>query len=114
MLCLKQIHKVAFRDLINRKNAGEKGRNIKYECHQMTDYLLPESSLNLEDKIEMFSLRAEMNQNPYNFGNKINCELGCLIPQDNEHYLKCHILNEGIENAMNYSEFLNGPLETKI
>ena len=113
-LVKKQIHKVAFRDLINRKNAGEKGRNIKYECLQMTDYLLPESSLNLEEKIEMFSLRAEMNQNPYNFGNKTNCELGCLIPQDNEHYLKCHILNEGIENAMKYSEFLNGPLQTKI
>ena len=75
---------------------------------------MPECSLNLEDKIEMFSLRTEMNSNPYNFGNKENCELGCLIPQDNEHYLNCNILNEGIENDMRYSEFLNGPLETKI
>ena len=62
----------------------------------------------------MFSLRTEMNSNPYNFGNKENCELGCLIPQDNEHYLNCNILNEGIENDMKYSEFFNGPLETKI
>ena len=75
---------------------------------------MPECSLNLEDKIEMFSLRTEMNSNPYNFGNKENCELDCLIPQDNEHYLNCNILNEGIENDMKYSKKFNGPLETKI
>ena len=110
----KQIHKVAFEDLIIRKNDGEKGKKILYECLQMTDYLLPECSLNLEDKAEMFSLRTEMNPNPFNFGKKTNCELGCPIPQDNEHYLNCIILNEGIENDMNYKDFLNGPLETKI
>ena len=113
-LVKKQIQKTAFRDLINKKNDGQKGKNIMYECLQTTHYLMPECSLNLEDKIEMFSLRTEMNSNPYNFGNKENCELGCLIPQDNEHYLNCNILNEGIENDMKYSKFLNGPLETKI
>ena len=113
-LVKKQIQKTAFRDLINKKNDGQKGKNIMYECLQTTHYLMPECSLNLEDKIEMFSLRTEMNSNPYNFGNKENCELGCLIPQDNEHYLNCNILNEGIENDIKYSEFLNGPLETKI
>ena len=103
----KQIRKIAFRDLINKKNNGQKGKNLRYEYLQTTDYLMPECSLNLEDKIEM-------NSNPYNFGNKENCELGCLIPKDNEHYLNCNILNEGIKNDMKYSEFLNGPLETKI
>ena len=38
----------------------------------------------------------------------------CLIPQDNENYLNCNILNEGIQNDMKYLEFLNGPLELKI
>ena len=35
-------------------------------------YLMPECSLNLEVKIKVFSLRTEMNLNPYNFGNKEN------------------------------------------
>ena len=48
-------------------------------------YLMPECSLNLEDKIKVFSLWTEMNLNIYNFGNKENFEMGCLIPQDNEH-----------------------------
>ena len=36
----KQIHKVAFEDLIIKKNDGGKGKKIVYECLQMTDYLL--------------------------------------------------------------------------
>ena len=60
----KQIHKVAFEDLIIRKNNGGKGHKTVYECLQMTDYLLPECSLNLEDKAEMFSLRTEIKPNP--------------------------------------------------
>ena len=45
---------------------------------------------------------------------KTNYNLGCLILKDNEQYLNCEILNEGIENDMNYKDFLNGQLETKI
>ena len=32
----KQIQNIAFRDLINKKNNGQKGKNIRYECLQTT------------------------------------------------------------------------------
>ena len=36
---------------------------------EMTDYLLPECELSNKDKIELFHIRSEMNDLPFNYGN---------------------------------------------
>ena len=36
----------------------------------MADYLLPEANLTTEDKVQLYSVRTEMNDNPFNYGEK--------------------------------------------
>jgi hypothetical protein len=74
-LVKRQIHKIAFRELIERQAKGEKGKLIVYESLNMADYLLPEAALTVEEKQEIFAVRTEMNENPFNFGNKTQCEV---------------------------------------
>ena len=62
---------------MNKKNSGEKGRHIHYEKHEMASYLLSKSNFSVKDKLEIFAIRCEMNDLPFNFGNKTNCEMGC-------------------------------------
>ena len=61
--------KVALRDLLDRKQKGEKGQEIIYKDISMADYLLPEATLSVTEKLELFAARTEMNENPYNYGN---------------------------------------------
>ena len=50
----------------------------------MTDYLLPESEMSNKDKIELFHIRTEMNDLPFNFGSKTICDKGCKEILDNK------------------------------
>ena len=81
--------KIALRDLLERKQRGEKGREIIYQDISMADYLLPEATLSVTEKLELFAARTEMNENSYNYGNKIVCELGCQEAQTNRHICMC-------------------------
>ena len=112
-LVKKQIRKVAFKELVDQQQGKEKGKLIRYDSLQMADYLLPESNLNTTDKLEIFALRAEMNQNPYNFGLKIFCELGCQQFQNNKHLFYCLKVNKK-ENTLLFEHILNGSLKEKI
>ena len=42
----------------------------------MAYYLHPEAELSTEEKVQLFSLRAEMNEIQNNFGYKQVCEMG--------------------------------------
>ena len=79
----------------------------------MADYLLPEAELTTKNKCQLFSLRAEMNENPYNYGEKILCSMGCKEEQTNAHILSCNRTNKNNE-PFKYEDFLNGPLNLKI
>ena len=102
-----QIRKMAFKDLVDQQQGKEKGKLIRYDSLQMADYLLPESNLNTTDKLEMFELRAEMNPNPYNFGLKIFCDLGCKKFQNNKHLFYCLKVTKK-ENTLLFEHILNG------
>ena len=79
----------------------------------MVDYMKPNCDLSVQEKIEMFSFRSEMNDLPFDFGRKENCEQGCQTPMNNEHCLNCPKLNE-IPNLLEYSNIQNGTLRQKI
>ena len=68
---------LVFCELTQKQKRGEKGKTIVYTSLGMADYLLPEAQLTVREKTDMFSLRCQMNENPCNFGEKIQCQMGC-------------------------------------
>ena len=108
----RKVTDVAFRDLVERQKNKTKGKYIEYTSLRMADYLHPESKISTEEKIQMFSLRTEMNEIQNNFGFKQICELGCSNSLlDNEHILNCSRMNV---KKYNFNEILNGSLKEKI
>jgi hypothetical protein len=112
-LVKKQMKEIALSELIFRQKKGAKGKFIHYNSFNMAEYLLPESNLTVIEKVQIFALRTEMNDNPCNFGEKIQCQLGCSQVQDNEHILNCPVLEES-ENILNLEDLRNGPIHKKI
>ena len=55
---------------------GQKGCHIQYEILEMATYLLSKSNFSVQEKVDIFS-RCEMNDLPFNYGNKTYCEMGC-------------------------------------
>ena len=94
-LVKKQATKAAFKYLQQKQENGKKGKTIVYEQIQMADYLLPECTLSVSDKIDMFAFRCEMNDLPDNFGQSKMHELQCHTLMDNEHLLNCSHLKQG-------------------
>ena len=110
-LVKKNIEIVAFRELIEKQKRGQKGRHINYERLEMSDYLLPECQISVEDKKELFLIRSEMNELPCNFGNPTLCELGCSQVLNSEHINSCPKLNQ--KEALKYENILNGTKNQK-
>ena len=103
---------LALSELISRQKKGEKRKSIEYNSFNMAEYLLPESNLTVTEKVQIFVLRSEMNENPCNFGGKIQCQMDCSQVQDNEHILNCHVLEES-KNQLNLEDTRNGPTHRK-
>ena len=108
----KKIEIVAFHELIEKQKGGKKGRNINYERLEMSDYLLPECQISVEDKRELFLIRSEMNELPCNFGNPTLCDLGCSQVLNSEHINSCPKLNQ--KEALPYENILNGKMNQKV
>ena len=110
----KQANKAAFRYLLQKQEGGKKGKFIKYDSIQMADYLLPECSLSVSDKREMFAFRCEMNNLPDNFGKSEMCEQQCQTLMNNEHLLSCSHLNQGQSQQLEMNQIRNGNIVEKI
>ena len=78
-LVKKNMKELALSELIFRQKRGEKGKSIEYNSFNMAEYLLPESNLTVSEKVQIFALRSEMNENPCNFGEKSN--VGWVAPR---------------------------------
>ena len=79
----------------------------------MAQYLLAKSQNSVQDKIEIFAYRCEMNSLPFNFGQKANCEQGCPNEMNNEHLLNCPQLNKETE-VEEFNQILNGTNQQKL
>ena len=55
----------------------------------MAKYLISEANLDSLDKLEIFSLGAEINSNPDNVGKKAFCEKGYPEEQNNKNVFCC-------------------------
>ena len=109
-----QAQKVAFKYLLDKLNNGKKGKLISYKQIELADYLTPECSLSVEDKLEMFSFRCEMNNLPNNFGKTDLCEMSCTEIMNNDHLLRCVHLNEGTPIDISLEQIRNGNISEKI
>ena len=70
--------------------------------------------MSTNDKLEMFAYRCEMNDLPFNYGNKTMCEMGCHEQiLNNEHLLNCPTIN-GNNIKVNLKEILNESNKEKI
>ena len=80
----------------------------------MASYLLSKSNISVGEKLEIFAIRCEMNELPFNYGEKTNCEMGCKAQvMNNEHILNCPELNYDT-SIMNITEILNGNKKQKL
>ena len=99
---------------LGKKNDGQKGCYVEYEELEMASYLMSKSNISVKDKIEMFAIRCEMNELPYNYGKKENCEMGCQAQEmNNKHILDCPKLNGNLDRR-NIMEILNGNNQQKV
>ena len=99
--------------LLDKQQRGKKGKYIEYKSLQMADYLLPKSEIPIEEKIELFSIRTEINNLPCNFGISEPCYYGCLEIISNEHVFMCPVLNSDNPHTMKYEYLLNGNIAEK-
>ena len=104
-----QAQKVAFKYLLDKLNNGKKGKLISYKQIELADYLTPECSLSVEDKLEMFSFLCEMNNLPNNFGKTDLCEMSCTELMSNDHLLRCVHLND-----ISLEQLRHGNIKEKI
>ena len=112
-LVKRKVQKKAFKDLILKKNGGQKGSQILYEKHSLAPYLTSKSNMLTNDKLEMFAYRCEMNNLPFNYRNKTIFEMGCHEQiLNNEHLLNGPTLNGNIVK-LNLKEILNGSNKEK-
>ena len=113
-LVKKNVSISAFDDLIKKQLAGKKGKCLVYERLEMSDYLLTECNISVEDKIELFLIRSEMNDLPCNFGQETQCEQGCYEVLNSEHLNSCPKLNKQKSKTHNYENILKGKIYQKL
>ena len=109
-----QVEKTAFKNLLNKKENGQKGSNIEHTSMKLADYLHPECEIALTDKYKKYSIRSEMNDFPSNYGNKTFCTMGCLEILNSEHVTMCPRINEKGKTIFEYKNILNGSMKMKI
>ena len=86
----EKVKTMAFQYLLSRQKS--KGKEIKYKCLRMSEYLLPNRDLTIEDQIQIFSIRNKM---IINFSNKNTlCLSGCGQMENLEHIYYCEKLSD--------------------
>ena len=68
----RQVEKMAVKNLTEKQKDGKKGQGINYTHIEKADCLLPECEISNDEKIELFHIRTEMNDLPFNYGRKRN------------------------------------------
>ena len=112
-LVKKKSENAAFKYLYEKQQRGKKGKFIAYKTLKISDYLLPDSELTMEEKCYIFSLRTEMNDLPCNFGNQELCYFGCQEVMSNQHIMVCPKGNSDNTHNIKYEYLLDGNVAEK-
>ena len=102
-LIRKQCEESAFRYLMKKR--GKKGMQISYQEIKMSEYLLPNEQLSIDDQRNIFSMRNKMSDIPSNFTSeeKNTFKCCCGTKEEMEHIYYCKYLNKE-KTEVNYDE----------
>ena len=83
----------AYEYLMNKR--GKKGQQISYTCLRMSEYLLPNEKLSIENQRKIFEIRNDMLNIPANFTSEKNNTTTCICgkKEDTLHLYNCENLN---------------------
>ena len=92
-LVRKQCKIRAYEYLMNKR--GKKGQNIQYKEIKMSEYLLPNEHLSIEDQQNIFEIRNNMTNIPSNFISEKENTTTCIcgIKENMKHIYNCEYLN---------------------
>merc|ERR1712208_223093 len=90
-----------------------KGKEINYQELSMEEYLLPENRiLSITEKQKLFEMKNKMTKIPSNFSkSNIKYECYCGKEENMKHIFYCKILNNRIEQRIEYDRIYNGTLK---
>ena len=95
---------------------GKKGKEIKYTCLEMEEYLKPiNNSLSIDLKRDLFAVKNRMIDIPYNFPRSEKRTLCvCGEKEDMQHIYNCELLNKEKQEKLPYDRIYNGNLKQQI
>ena len=77
------------------KKKGKKGKEINYPEIQMSEYLLPNDELSVDEQRNIFEMRNKMSHIPSNFSSENDNTFKCVCgeKENMEHIYNCRYLN---------------------
>ena len=114
-LVRKKCKESAYQYLMNKR--GKKGEQISYSSIRMSEYLLPNEKMSIEDKRTIFEIRNNMTDIPSNFTSEKENKSQCICGEKENmmHIYNCKILNKErpkeifdkiFENNLNKMEYI--------
>ena len=93
------------------KKRGSKGIEIDYPYIEISEYLMPNNLLTIDDKRKLFSIRNKMENIPSNFSSKQNNVSKCFCgeTEDMKHIYVCKYSNDE-EILVEYEKIFCGNL----
>ena len=108
-LTKQKSEEIAYSELIQKKENGSKGSTLKYGPKlQLADYLCPNNQLSVDDQVQIFQIRSQINPLPGNKGEREPCVTGCGELMSNFHIFQCEVLNT--EEHTNIENLINGDI----
>ena len=109
----RAIEEKALQYLLGKRR--NKGKEIKYSCLRMAEYLLPQKDIiTISEKQYIFSIRNRMVQIENNFPEKkIEKLCRCGLKEDMKHIYYCKILNSE-EPKTEYEEIFKNDIRNQI
>ena len=102
-----QIEKESFQYLLEKRKS--KGSEVQYDSLQMSEYLLPNNYLNIDDQKLIFSLRNKMLMLYNDSYHKTELCI-CLKQEDYKHIYECQHLNK-THIVIEYDKIYNGSVK---
>ena len=96
---------------------GTKGKEMRYENLEMSEYLLPSTSaLTIEERRTLFSMRNKMVNISNNFlKSDIKEKCSCGKIEDMQHIYECEQLNtNSMDKSLKYEKIYNGNISDQI
>ena len=106
-LVRRKCNEGAYNYLMNKR--GSKGNEIDYSNIEMSEYLMPNNPLTIENKRTLFSIRNKMVKIESNFSSRQNnfSKCACMETEDMKHIYTCKYLNES-EIETEYEKLFSG------